>query len=159
MKLYFNISVYLSCFIFVVISSCTKEEITQKSTTKTTTTSDTPSIAFVSLTPSAAKQYTDQVTLTISYKDGNGDLGENNPDVKNLFVTDSRNKVEYKYRISQLAPDTTIAIQGNLNIQLNTVAILDTNNVSETLTYNIYVTDRAGNQSNTVTSSVLTVTK
>ncbi|MBC7766297.1 MAG: DUF4330 family protein, partial [Hyphomonadaceae bacterium] len=50
-----------------------------------------PSIEFVSMTPNPAVKYQDEIRITIKYIDGDGDLGENIPDVKNLFVTDNRN--------------------------------------------------------------------
>ena len=75
-----------SLFVFV---ACTKETITEKETVTTIASiSDTPNIEFVKLSPETAIQYADEITLTIKYIDGNGDLGENDPDVKNLYVTD-----------------------------------------------------------------------
>lgn len=113
----------------------------------------------MSITPSNVKEYQEQITITISYKDGDGDLGENTPDVKNLFVTDSRNNVTYKYRISQLAPSgDPVAIQGGIPIILKNTA-LSTGSSSESVSFSIYVKDRAGNQSNTITSSAITVSK
>ena len=118
-----------------------------------------PEITFVSVTPTTAKEFQDSLTFTISYKDGNGDLGENSPDTKNLFLTDNRIGITYSYRIQQLAPDNAdIAIQGQLHVVLKNIAITDSSNQQQA-TFNINVTDRAGNKSNTVTSSVVTITK
>ncbi|MCE9539881.1 MAG: hypothetical protein K8R85_11780, partial [Bacteroidetes bacterium] len=90
-----------------LISSCKKDDSIEISTT--------PAIEFISITPSTAVEYLDKITITISYKDGDGDLGENSPDVKNLFLTDTRNNVTYQYRVSQLAPSgAATAIQGTL---------------------------------------------
>jgi hypothetical protein len=47
-------------------------------------------------------------TISISYEDGNGDLGENNANVTNLFITDNRVGIEYPYRINQLGPNLRI---------------------------------------------------
>ena len=129
-------------------SSCKKDDVEI---------SDVPEIEFVSVNPSTVVEYQDSLTFTISYRDGDGDLGENGVGVENLFLTDSRNDVTYTFRIKQLAPDgADIAIQGNLNVVLQSAAILD-GSASQTFTYEIYVVDRAGNQSNTVTTSSVTV--
>ena len=133
--------------IFIGIVSCKKSEPI----------SVVPQIEFVSVTPQNVHQFTDSLVFKISYKDGDGDLGENNSNAENFFLTDSRNNVTYKFRIPQLAPDNAnIIIQGNLNITLDNTSIIGSSS-SETFTYSIYVKDRAGNQSNTVTSSQVTV--
>jgi hypothetical protein len=131
------------------ISSCKKDKKIEISTT--------PVIEFVSITPGSAKEYQDKIIITISYKDGDGNLGENSPDVKNLFLTDTRNNVTYKYRIPQLAPsDASIAIQGSLPIVLQNTAITN-GATSQSVSYTVYLKDRAGNQSNTVSTSAITV--
>lgn len=142
--------VFFLFFLFAIISSCKKDE---------NTISDIPAIEFVSVSPGQVQEYQDEITFTISYTDGNGDLGENDPDVKNLFLTDSRNGVTYQYRIQQLAPDgSSIAIKGNLSVILNNTGITDGSN-SQTFNYSLYVVDRAGNQSNSITTSPIVVSK
>ena len=42
--------------------------------------------------------------LHVSYEDGYGDLGKNKPDLKNVFINNSRSNLVYEYRVSQLAP-------------------------------------------------------
>ena len=136
-------------FIAAALSSCEKDpgEI-----------SPIPEIEFVSVTPQNVHEYTDSLVFTISYRDGDGDLGENDPDAENFFLADSRNNVIYKFRIPQLSPDnSTIAIEGKVHATLANTAIID-GSASQTFAYSIYVKDRAGNQSNTVTSSQVTVT-
>jgi hypothetical protein len=146
MKKFFFLFVSLS-----IICACKKDTTIDISTT--------PAITFVSITPSTAVEYQDKISIVISYKDGDGDLGENTPDVKNLFLTDSRNNVTYQYRISQLAPSgQAIAIQGQLTVELKNTAITN-GSTSQALSYSIYVKDRAGNQSNIVNTSAITVTQ
>ncbi len=126
---------------------------------KKETTSTAPVIEFISITPSTLQVGQQTATITISYKDNDGDLGENTADVKNMFVTDNRNGVIYQFRVQQLAPTgSTIAIQGKLSIAMPNTGITDGVN-SESATFSIYVKDRAGNQSNTVSTSAVTVTK
>lgn len=136
-------------FILVIISSCKKKEQP----------TNIPSIEFVSISPSSAVEYSNSITIAFSYDDLDGDVGQNDPNVSNLFITDSRNNVQYSYRISQLAPDNAnIHIKGNLNAVIKSTAITD-NSSSQSVTYSLYIKDRAGNTSNTITTSAITVTK
>lgn len=119
--------------------------------------SDVPSIQFVSVTPETATQFSDSLTFVIGYEDGNGDLGSNDPDVKNLFLTDSRNNVTYQFRIKELSPaNSDIAIKGNLSVVLDNVGLTN-GTAAETATFSLYVVDRVGNQSNTVESTLVTI--
>ena len=121
--------------------------------------SDTPYIEISNVTPTNAQAYSDTITFTVFYRDGNGDLGENDPNVYNLFLTDGRNQVQYKYRVQQLAPSgSNVPIQGNLKVKLAGAPIINGGS-SETVTYSVYVVDRAGNQSNIATSPVITVSQ
>ena len=82
---------------------------------------------------------------------------KSNADAHNLFLTDNRVGVTYEYRIQELAPSgSSLIIRGNLDVVLNTTAITNGSN-SQNVTYSIYVKDRAGNQSNTVTTSDITI--
>ncbi len=112
-----------------------------------------PVIDLVSVTPSTAVEFKDSILITIHYRDNDGDLGENTAGVKNLFVKDNRIGIEYAYRIQQLAPSgSSIPVEGNLNVVLNTVARTDTSLTQQNVTFSIYVKDRAGHKSNVVTS-------
>ena len=137
------------CLFVFSFFSCNKKE---QST-------NVPKIEFISISPSSVVEYVNSITLTISYDDLDGDLGENNPNVSNLFILDSRNGVQYNYRISQLAPDdANIHIKGTLNIVIKNTAITD-NSSSQSATYAVYLKDRTGNISNVVFTSAITVTK
>lgn len=136
--------------IFLFFFSCKKDKDTDDVI---------PKIEFVSLTPSTVIQNQDSITFTIKYSDGDGDLGENTPAAKNLFLTDNRIHIPTAYRISQLAPSgSSVAIQGTLNVVLKNTSLTDSSN-QQTTTFSIYVVDRAGHQSNSVTSSVVTIKK
>lgn len=120
--------------------------------------SDIPSIEFVSVSSQSIKANKDSLSIIFNYKDGNGDLGENNSDARNLFVTDNRNNVTYQYRIKQLAPDNeSIAIQGELAVVFNTVPLLNADSILEQVIYSLYIKDRAGNQSNSVSTTAISV--
>lgn len=133
--------------ILLVLSACEKSsEI-----------SAVPEISFESVAPQTVTEYQDSLYFTISYRDGDGDLGQNNTDENNLFLQDSRNQVTYGFRIRQLAPtNAQIAIEGKLHVTLPNTALIY-NSTTESVTYTIWVVDRAGNQSNQVSSSAITV--
>lgn len=140
----------LGVFLLFVFAGCKKKK--EESTI-------TPRLEFVSISPSSATEYVNSITITFSYDDLDGDLGENDPNVTNLFITDSRNGVTYNYRISQLAPDgANIHIRGNLNAVIKGTAITN-GSTSEQVTYDVKVKDRAGNESNTITTSAITITQ
>ncbi len=133
--------------LLMAVTACKKEEAI----------SNTPSLKFISISPNPAVKYQDEVVIKVEYTDGDGDLGENTPDVKNLFVTDSRNNVASQYRISQLGPDAKVIIKGTLDIVLPPQSFADDTHASESAMYTIYVKDRAGNESNHVTTSSITI--
>jgi len=133
--------------IMVLLFSCTKDE----------TLSVVPAIEFQNINPLIAQEYIDDIIITISYTDEDGNLGENNPDIHNLFVQDNRNDIEYEYRIPELTPSgSDISITGNFNIKINGTGITDESS-SQKVNYDIYVKDREGNKSNTVTTSSITI--
>ena len=139
---------YLFFAFILVITSCEKDNPSEFS--------NVPQIEFVSLNPTIVTESQGPIYFTVSYTDGDGDLGENTPDVKNLFLKDLRNNIEYEYRLQQLAPDgSNIAIQGTFEIELNNTTIIDGSN-EQTFSYEIRVIDRAGNQSNIIESTPLT---
>jgi len=116
-----------------------------------------PEIEFISISPIVIQEFSDEITITIYYFDANGDLGENNPDVKNMFVKDNRNDIEYEYRIPELTPSgSNIAIQGNFDIIINGTGITNESSI-QNVNYDIYVKDRAANKSNVITTSSITI--
>lgn len=140
----FNKLLFIIC-VTSLFFSCKKESVVFNST---------PTIEFISISPAIANQYTDSVTVTIKYTDGDGDLGENNASVKNCFIRDNRIGIVYEYRIKQLAPNNS-PITGTLNLELGGQGITD-NSSQQYVSYTIYVKDRAGHTSNSVvTSSIL----
>jgi len=142
--------VFILSVMTLFLAACKKEEISFE---------ETPSLEFISISPGSVTEFQDEVIITIQYRDGDGDLGENTPDVKNLFVTDSRNDVEYSYRVQQLAPDDAdINIEGQLEVNLKTLSVVGTGD-SESASFDIYMLDRAGNKSNIITTTSITVSK
>lgn len=116
--------------------------------------SETPELTFVSVSSTSVSS-SDSLTFVISYQDGDGDLGENTPDARNLYLTDSRIGTAYQYRISELAPQSSVIIKGTLSVILPHAGLLGAG--PESATFSVYVIDRAGHTSNTVTSPTVTV--
>jgi hypothetical protein len=123
-----------------------------------------PEITFVSITPSVAKEFTaDQIELTFRYQDGDGDLGYLGDPVNNLFLIDKRaafanNAGRFtSFSFPSLTPKTRKpSIQGEIKVLLITPPFEAS---QEPLVYDVYITDRAGNLSNIVQTSPITITQ
>ena len=147
MVIYRSVALFL---VVLVFSSCKKDEDSL---------SIVPQLTFESISPTTIQEFGGPITFSISYQDGDGDLGENDSDAKNLFLQDLRNGITYEYRIQELAPQgAEIAIIGTIDIILNTISITDGSNEQE-VTFDIYAVDRAGNSSKPITSPPLTIYK
>lgn len=121
-----------------------------------------PEISFVSITPTAATQFTaDEISLTIHYQDGDGDLGYEGDPTNNLFIEDMRaayagDSARFSaFPFESLTPDTRKpSIQGEISVLLTTPPWEPT---QEPLTYRVYIVDRAGNVSNRILTTPITV--
>lgn len=143
-------STYILLMLLLILNSCKKDKITY---------SEIPEIEFLSVSPQVVTEFEDDLTFTIKYLDGDGDLGENNPDVVNLFLSDQRINITHEFRINQLSPSgSSIPIAGQLNVVLKGLGITD-GSIQQAATFSIYVVDRAGNVSNTVVSNPVTIKK
>lgn len=129
-----------------VFSSCKKESPLDT----------VPKIGFVKMYPDTVKAFTDSIVVEITYEDGDGDIGQNNAYVQNLFLVDQRNQLEYGFRVGRIVAEGTPAIKGSLKIVMPYINLI-TSPGPETTMFSIRLKDQAGNQSNVVTSSVLTI--
>jgi len=131
----------------VLLLSCKKESVMPT----------TPEIEIVSVSPVQVDEFAEGVVLRFSYKDGDGDLGETDPDAYTLWVKDSRLNAADGYHIPPLAPpDAEVAIQGELEVTLTPLFLLGSSG-QEVLTYTFYISDRAGNKSNELVTSSINV--
>jgi len=134
----------------MVLFSCKKEDEAY---------SDTPEIEFVSLTPTSTSEFSQDIKLVISYKDGDGDIGTDDPDEYTLLIHDARLPAADEYHIQPLTPpNQSIQIEGDLKINLAGLFVLG-NDSTESTRFTIKLRDRAGNWSNSVTSTSITVNK
>lgn len=127
--------------------------------------SDIPSIEFISLTKNSMLQSSfqlDSLWINFSFTDGDGDLGD--LDSFNVFLKDNRDGfIASKYTIPVIPEEASgNGIKGDISLLLYTTCCYYSNgfppcepNLAEptdTLTYDIYIKDRAGNLSNIITT-------
>ena len=132
----------------ILLAGCKKEEVMPT----------TPEIALVSVSAQEVTKFQDHVTVRFSYKDGDGDLGQTDPDDYTLWVKDARLEGSDGYHIPPLAPaGSEVPIQGEFTVELNALFLLG-NSGQEQTTYTMYVVDRAGNSSNQFTTGTIVIT-
>src|SRR5688500_451892 len=86
--------------------------------------SHVPENEFISINTNTIQQLSDSLVFTISYLDGNGDIGFENADSAVLFVTDERFPLTHEYHLPPFAPaGSEIAVQGTLNIVLENIIL------------------------------------
>ena len=118
-----------------------------------------PVIGFVSLSPAEVMDFKNSVTLVISYSDINGDIGYEDPDQYALWVKDSRLDSADLYHVPPLSPPgTSIPIQGQLEVVLNSMFILGNGN-EELVSLSVKLRDRAGHWSNIIYTPSITIKK
>ena len=131
-----------------LLAGCKKEEVMPSA----------PEIAFVSMSTQSVHEFDERVTVRFSYKDGDGDLGQEDPDSYTLWVKDARLEGTDGYHIPPLAPeDAEVPIQGELDVELNALFLLGNSGQEET-SYTMYIVDRSGNRSNEFTTGMITIT-
>ena len=116
-----------------------------------------PSIELISIGPTDIEQFHDVVTLRFKYKDGDGDIGEEDADAPSLRVKDSRLAEPDWYHIQPIAPiGSSVPIEGEVSLNLNTLFLLGNGSQEET-TFTIRLKDRAGNYSNELVSQTILI--
>lgn len=144
-----------SCFLtisFLLLFSCTKEN-------KELSFPTTPEITLIETSQNTLVEFQDRLVLTFEYTDGDGDLGTSNPDINSIFIQDNRLDSPDEYYLPPLAPEeATISIQGQFQVELSPTFLLG-NGTEESIVFSIFVKDRAGNQSNTVETQEIIVTR
>lgn len=140
--------VLLASFMF---QACTPEE---------TTFSDVPEIGFISIKPAVVKEFNDKFFIEISYKDGDGNLGNPDPDEPSIYVTDLRNDLKYSFRLRDLStPNGEPNIKGTLIIEMPPTAILTDGETSEMANFSVSISDQDGQESNVINTSSIKVEK
>ena len=134
--------------------------------------SDIPEISFLSLSKQSMVQSdlpTDTLFVTFSFKDGDGDLGTGPDGEFNVFLTDKRTGfLENKFRLPEIPQEGTAnGIEGEIRLMLFTTCCIFSDSrppcstsveePTNDLVYEIYIEDRAGNRSNVIETSLITL--
>ncbi len=142
-------SLVLLCFLLLI--SCEKEEVIAYS--------DIPEINLVEISSDTIRQYEDVLYLRISYKDGDGDLGFENPDQYALYIRDIRLEAFDGFYLGPLAPPgANAAIQGELNIEFPSLFLFGNGN-TELTKFQIKLIDRAGHESNLIETDFVAIVR
>jgi len=116
-----------------------------------------PVIEFINSSSTEVVSFDNTITLTISYEDQQGDIGEPDPDKNTIMVKDSRLDEADWYHIPPITPDgMELKTKGQFTIELPTLFLLG-NGSQESTTFSIQIQDRLGNKSNTVVSSSISI--
>lgn len=136
---------------FISFASCVKyEEVSESSK---------PSITYERVLPASPKEFSDSIRIIIKYKDGDGDLGSEDPDDLNIYVKDNRLDNPDYYHLHALAPpNSNIAIEGELVIRLKNTFLIGSG-ASEKTSYEVKLRDQAGNWSNSIVTDFITITR
>jgi len=113
----------------------------------------------LNIEPKNVKEFSDSIIITLSYKDGDGDLGNKDPDKRQLSVRDARLVKADFYHIAPLAPiGQNIPIDGTLRVKIKNTFLLGAGGDENTF-YELRITDRAGNTSNFIKTDPITISR
>ncbi|MEP7197802.1 MAG: hypothetical protein ABI851_14885 [Saprospiraceae bacterium] len=142
----------LFSFILIVLVSCHKNADEPPFST-------IPEIKLKSLSHDSILEFEDVLTISISYKDGDGDLGFEEPDDYAVFIRDARlNNYDGFYLGPVAPPGAVIAVQGNLKLEFPSLFVFG-NRTTERTRFFIYMIDRKGNKSNELVSPDVIIKK
>lgn len=149
-------NIFFTVLVFILFYSCTDAPDFP----------DEPQIEFISISKSELQQddlNTDSLSIFLSFTDGDGDIGsEQNSSEQNIFLIDTRTGfTQDKFKIPFVPPQGTgNGISGTMEILAFTTCCIypdrtppctpSTKFPKDTLQYEIYIVDRAGNESNHV---------
>jgi len=107
-----------------------------------------PEIAFVSISHDDVVEFDNDVAITFSYFDGDGDIGYDDPDAHSLKIKDSRLQDFDWFHIPPLTPDNLpLEIEGEFTVNLPPLFLLG-NGGNESTSFTFQLQDRTGNWSN-----------
>ena len=121
--------------------------------------SEVPFINVLSISPTVIKEFTDSIVIELQYEDGDGDIGWVDADKYALTVHDIRLLKADDYYVPPLAPlDSEVPISGILKVKIKNTFLLG-NGGDEITSFQLQITDRAGNVSNPSTTQNVTIKK
>lgn len=122
--------------------------------------SEVPAIFDAKVDRTLAKPGTDSIIVAFTFQDGDGDLGNDERDSTiNAYLIDARTGFPYNYQIPYINQrGNNKAISGTIWITIDpfTFSCRPNRPDFDTLAYEIYIIDRAGNESNRlITPSII----
>lgn len=112
---------------------------------------------------------TDSLFLTINFKDGDGDFGGNNQVTEHIVIIDNRTgEVFDRFKLPEIPTiGAQNGIEGEIQVKLFTTCCIFPGLIppcvnppdypTNDLSFDIYMFDDAGNQSNTITTGSITL--
>jgi hypothetical protein len=138
-------------FGFLIFTACGKEEIDRYD--------DIPEIELISLSHDTIRQYEDVLLMRIMYKDGNGDIGFEDPQEYALFVRDIRLEAFDNFYVGPIAPPgANVPIHGELTIEFPSLFLFGNGSVEQTR-FQIKMIDRAGHESNLLETGTVSIVR
>ncbi len=131
-----------------------------------------PDLEFFGISPKVVKAIADSIIIKVEFTDGDGDLGNATNANNDLVVLDNRYKdsnnpitlaaATLSYSLPNLTPDTkNPAIQGLITIEvIGTAVRRDSRGIElpvDSTTFDVFVIDRLGNVSDTVTTDMIRI--
>ena len=108
-----------------------------------------PAITLDAQSATEVTAFADTLRLTLSYQDGDGDLGGLDGDSR-LYVHDSRLPAPDAFDLRSFTPNgEALSIEGTLDVVLGPYFLLG-NAGEEVIDLELWITDRAGHESNRV---------
>jgi hypothetical protein len=118
-----------------------------------------PTITFEDIQPRQVTEFKDSIVVVISFKDPDGDIGYDDPNIYSLSVRDMRLEKPDWYHVSLLGVEgSEVNLKGTFNLTIKNSFLLGTSG-SEKTSYEIILLDRAGNRSNAILTDQITIVK
>jgi hypothetical protein len=118
---------------------------------------EAPILGLVSISTTDVQSFNNDVVVQLSYEDFQGDLGYTDADIPTLYVQDTRLSEPDGYPVFPVTPDMQeLHVKGTFTVHLNSLFIMGSDTL-ETTTLQFTIKDRAGNSSNTVTSTPIQI--
>ena len=136
---------------FFLVLSCSKDDRLPFS--------ETPEIELIGISHDTVVEYSETVIIKIKYLDGDGDIGYTSPDEYAVFVRDIRLSDFDGYYIGPIiAPGQSAAVTGVIDLEFPSLFIFG-NREFETTQFEIKLIDRAGHESNLLTTETIVIAK
>jgi len=134
-----------------LLSGCGKDDVMEFS--------PIPEIRLLEVSHDTIRQYEDALLIRIGYKDGDGDLGFEDPEQYALFVRDIRLEAFDGFYVGPLAPpNANVPIQGELTIEFPSLFLFGNGDIEQTK-FQIRIYDRAGNESNLLETELVAIVR